>query len=35
MDSVVRQFVIEQLLVIVAPVGILWFIWIRMLARQK
>ena len=33
MDPEVQQLVIGQLLVIVVPVGILWFVWIRMLGR--
>ena len=33
MDPEVQRFVIGQLLVIVVPVGILWFVWIRMLEK--
>ena len=30
-DPDVQRLVIDQLLVIVVPVGILWFVWIKML----
>ena len=33
MDPEVQRLVIGQLLVIVVPVGILWFVWIRMLEK--
>lgn len=33
MDPEVQRLVIGQLLVIVVPVGILWFVWIKMLDR--
>ena len=33
MDPEVQRMVIGQLLVIVVPVGILWFVWIRMLQK--
>ena len=31
----VQRFVIAQLLVIIVPVGALFFIWIRMLGRPR
>ena len=31
----VQRFVIAQLLVIIVPVGALFFVWIRMLGRSK
>ncbi len=33
MDPEVQRLVIGQLLVIVVPVEILWFVWIKMLDR--
>ena len=33
MDPEVQRLVIGQLLVIVVPVGILWFVWINMLGK--
>ena len=33
MDPEVQRLVIGQLLVIVVPVGILWFVWIKMLSK--
>ena len=33
MDPEVQRLVIGQLLVIVVPVGILWFVWIKMLRK--
>ena len=33
MDPEVQRLVIGQLLVILVPVGILWFVWIRMLEK--
>ena len=33
MDPEVQRLVIGQLLVIVVPVGILWFVWIKMLDK--
>ena len=33
MDPEVQRLVIGQLMVIVVPVGILWFVWIRMLEK--
>ena len=33
MDPEVQRIVIGQLLVIVVPVEILWFVWIKMLDR--
>ena len=33
MDLEVQRLVIGQLLVIVVPVGILWFVWIKMLEK--
>ena len=33
MDPEVQRLVTGQLLVIVVPVGILWFVWIRMLVK--
>ena len=31
----VQRFVIAQLLVIIVPVGALFFVWIRMLGRSR
>lgn len=33
MNPEAQKLVIEQLLVIIVPVGILWFIWIKMLTK--
>ncbi len=33
MDPEVQRLVIGQLLVILVPVGILWFVWIKMLSK--
>ena len=34
MDPEVQRLVIGQLLVIVVPVGMLWFVWIKMLDNK-
>jgi len=33
MNPEVQTLVIEQLLIIIVPVGILWIIWIKMLTK--
>ena len=35
MDSEVQQFIIQQLLVIILPVGTLFALWIWMLTLQR
>ena len=35
MDSEVQQFIIQQLLVIILPVGTLFSLWIWMLTLQR
>ena len=33
MDPEVQRLVIGQLLVIMVPIGALWFVWIKMLSK--